>query len=88
MFTDKFYSLYIYENVLYFNADGLDEEAKKYKTCILDKDYSRKYATEIKLTDDKLLNSEHKKDLRLYKHTFKQNKDGSFYWYSTMPVDR
>lgn len=71
--------LYIYEKVLFYN--GVDG------TFYNSSDFSDEI-TELREKDINVISDENYSDKVLkYKHTFKQNSDGSYYWYSTEPIN-
>lgn len=73
-------NLYIYEKAIF----GFDDFEKAYYS---DFEYLNKIA---ELTDkdvETVFKTENDNYTLVYKHTFKKNSDGTYYWYSTAPVD-
>ncbi len=83
--------LYVYEKMVLF-TDGLTYEGNTMKSPCYSDEVSKSFAT-IDITSNMWIGdtdinydfSKYNESLKEYKHTFKKNSSGNYYWYSTEP---
>ena len=81
-------NLYVYEKAVYYFEDTWGDEKSSFYTSCVDHNLEKE-VVELKGKDPKVLLDEQYRDkFSTYKHTFKQNSDGTFYLYSTEPVTK
>lgn len=87
-------TIYIEDNYMSLQENDDKEESKLYETSNSDKLISsikwgrlrNKNSLEEYKAELEKIKSEYSDKMTSYKHTFKKNADGSYYWYSTEPV--
>ncbi len=84
---------YLYDYVYYLTEEGTDEDNlitlsvyKDYEKTNLIEKIKYNYEDENLSGPNKTIINKYPNEKHMYKHTFKQNTDGSYYWYSSEPV--